>query len=297
MARLSAKDGKPVWRPDNMDVPRPMLIDPNKSPNEEIWRYCYICSHVWLNKYRVWSEAKEPIEQLEQDCLMATYLELRRRVRLGKYNRNYSFYLNVRSCALSKVGKVVAAWLEEQRQTNDLIDVDSNIGFDDYNKPIKFSDRIDHVPTWLTDYDTNQKYQTRNWQEYCLPYQRVKALERELDDAYDAYVTDCCDFGVTVIVPREAWIRRHFPSELDLVLNPDGMTFKDGHERIIKSDYMRSYYVRNRERILENARRRKVAPTRSQGRPKKEPKTEAERLKQEQMHQYYLERKAKKEGP
>lgn len=297
MARLSVKDGKAVWRTDNMDVPKPMLIDPNKSPKEEIWRYCYICSHVWLNKYKVWSEAKEPIEQLEQDCLMATYLELRRRVRLGKYNRKYTFYLNVRSCAFSKVGQIVAAWIEEQRQINDLVDVDANIGYDDYNKPIALVERLDHAPTWLTDYDTNKQFQTRDWQEYCLPYQRCKALERELNDAYEAYMTDCSDFGITGIVPREAWLRRHFQTELDLVLHPEGMAFKDGHERVSTSDYTRSYYVRNRERILENARRRKMAPTRPQGRPKKQTKTEAERFKQLQMHEYYLQRKAKKEGP
>ena len=296
MARLSTKDGKPVWRTDSMDVPRPMLIDPNKSPKEEIWHYCYICSHVWLNKYRVWSVAKEPIEQLEQDCLLATYLELRRRVRIGKYNRNYSFYLNVRSCALSKVGKLVEAWIDEQRQTNDLLDVNADIGFDDYNRPITIADRIDHAPKWLTDYDTNKQFQTRYWQDYCLPYQRCKALERELNDAYEAYVTDCSDLCIEDVVPREAWIRRHFPSELDMVLNPDDMTFKDGHERIIKSDYTRSYYVRNRERILENARRRKAATTRSQGRPRKVPKTEEERIRQEKMHEYYLLNKAKKEG-
>ena len=296
MARLSTKDGKPVWRTDSIDVPRPMLIDPNKSPKEEIWRYCYICSHVWLNKYRVWSEAKEPIEQLEQDCLMATYIELRRRVRIDKYDRRYSFYLNVRSCALSKVGKLVEAWIDEQRQTNDLLDVNADIGFDDYNRPITIADRIDHAPKWLTDYDTNQKYQKKEWQEYCLPYQRCKALERELNDAYEAYVTDCSDLCIEDVVPREAWIRRHFPSELDMVLNPEGMTFKDGHERVANSDYTRSYYVRNRDRILENARRRKVSPTRPQGRPKKVPKTEEELAHQEKMHKYYLERKAKKEG-
>jgi hypothetical protein len=33
------------------------------------------------------------------------------------------------------------------------------------------------------------------------------------------------------------------------------------------------------------------------GRPKKVCKTEAERRKQERMHEYYLARKAKKEGP
>ena len=294
MARVSVKDGKTVWRPDNMDVPRPMLIDPNKSPKEEIWRYCHICSHVWLNKYRVWSEEKEPIEQLEQDCMMATYLELRRRVRTGKYDRRYSFYLNTRSCAFSKVGKIVEAWIAEQRQLNDMIDVNSDIGYDDYNKTIALVDRIVNAPTWLTDYDTNQKYRKREWQEYCLPYQRVRALELELNDAYDAYLTDCCDLGITDIIPREVWLRRHFQAELDLVLNPDGMAFKDGHERISNSDYTRSYYLRNRERILENARRRKMSPARPQGRPKKEPNTDAERLKQEQMHQYYLSRKDKK---
>lgn len=285
-----------MWRTDSMDVPRPMLIDPNKSPKEEIWHYCYICSHVWLNKYRVWSVAKEPIEQLEQDCLLATYLELRRRVRIGKYDRNYSFYLNVRSCALSKVGKLVDAWIDEQRQTNDLLDVNADIGFDDYNRPITIADRIDHAPKWLTESDTNKKYQEKAWEEYSYPYARAMALKHELNDAYEAYVTDCCDLGVDDTVPREEWLRRHFPSELDMVLNPDDMTFKDGHERIIKSDYTRSYYVRNRERILENARRRKAATTRSQGRPRKVPKTEEERIRQEKMHEYYLLNKAKKEG-
>lgn len=95
------------------------LIDPNKTAQENLWD----CVRVNAMAYRTKAVAHglkltyDEWEEAISDVTMAAVRMFMSRLRTGRYDRNFSFFLNVRSCVRSMFYATVSLYIKRYVQT------------------------------------------------------------------------------------------------------------------------------------------------------------------------------------
>lgn len=311
---VNTKSGQQFW-PAAVHVSKNLKLDPQLSPMENCWKVIDLQTLIWLNKARVWSRERETLEELIQDVRIAIYVELRRRVVEHTYSREHSFWLNVRSCAWSIVHKRIELWIDAQKQRENIVCADNliQVGSDD-DADMTYYDIFATGCKFITEAELTED---NDWRRRTMKCSRVRMVRRILDDEYNKYIDDCEEFGIKERLGKVEWLLKNYEGTEELALQYGG-TYKGPW-----SEYRKTYTTRHPERVREsimkwrdqhrdeyNAYQRAYRRIKTSvkgidigskhskaGRPKKVCKTEAERRKQERMHEYYLARKAKKEGP
>ena len=201
MARLIFNEGRSVWWPDYYEITDKVLLDPSLSPMENCWRIIDLQVSIWLNCFKAHSETEDRMVDLEQSCRVAVYSELLRRVRLGPYDRKFSFWLNVRSCAWSCVGRVFKQWVNANKLR--LNEDDGNALINDDPSSHSHETFFDMVATEsVPRLRTNSElycYKITDWHDAKTQYSKTRVLNEQVDDEYSRYCEDCEELGVTPV--------------------------------------------------------------------------------------------------
>ena len=229
MARQTwSASGREIWRPDDITIGK-FLLDPNKTPMQNLWDLIYSQSSIWLNKYQVWSYDKSDIEALEQDLRMAIFIKFRQKVCDGEYDRRYSLYLNVRSVAWSVCSHCIKLFLKDIEQRNNCISSDSFIrGCDGEDMRIVDTLTENDIAKYYStnerkrDYDNKRKYDRRHSVDPDPIRQRRRdAMLRYFNkiknpqyrrNAYDDYLGECEFFGIRPL-DYQSFVRQNFQQD------------------------------------------------------------------------------------
>lgn len=249
-------DGSVVWCPDYVKVPDPVLLDPNLSPMQNAWRVVNICASVWLAKFKVWASEKEDIEDLEQTARFMTMQELIRRVRKKKYNRKYSFYLNCRSCAYSiMLHRVIDPWVAHIKERDAMLDGNSPASLQKCDENFTLYDAMStkRQHCWVTE--AERRYQHIDWHDAERPGDRLRLLEKQIEEDYDQHCDDCTEFGLEPM-DKDSFIDENYTeSEKALFDTPlyrhnaymrdyaKRKMVEDPDYRARKQEYNRQYYA------------------------------------------------------
>ena len=246
MARLSYKNGHSVWFPDKVDVPKGALLLPELSPMENLWRLIDMTAAVWLNWAKLYAEHKSDMEELEQQTRLVIFVEFRRRVLKGEYNRKFNLWQNLRSVAWSKFSHaIVEPWLERVRQRQQEVDGNDILSDDDHGTNTLFSLIADgSTPRFITESDSAKA--PKPLDSYKTYWNKHKAYMLLVDDDYMKYMELCDENRITPMEFRE-WLKANY-SEEDIRLY-DGADDAANDLSKPKSDtkeYMRQYNARRR---------------------------------------------------
>lgn len=189
-------NGHERWWPDKYNVKKRELLDPSKTPRENLWDFVYKVTCVWLNKARVWAYSEQDMSELESETRMATYLRLKYLVRTRQYQRKYSFWVNATRACYSVYNACITAWLRRLKPREMEVCGDDLVGSSD-NSATLF-DMVSFAPVWLTDSDYPSR-QKMPWDAATRPYDRWRKLHAHADDLYSIYCEDCLDLGVTPV--------------------------------------------------------------------------------------------------
>ena len=257
MSHQSLYNHSVVWRPDTCTVPKHMLIDPQAKPMDEVWRFVKTCCQVFMAKWRVWSYRKEDIDELEQNIYMHCYFLLVWRVRNGRYNRQYSFYHNVRSCAMSTVASEVRAWLPKIKDKLNNVDIECRVVGSE-GSGVRLIDTLSAKPAWKTPGEAKDRRHS------CLPdkvtQREAKTLRRYIDADYNAYLDDCEEFGISSRLSLQEYIQSNYTDEeyRIYVTNTDTVEYRRERRRKQREAANRANYEHydvHKERCREAMRR------------------------------------------
>lgn len=211
------------WYPDRYTIGhRKLLLDPQKSPMENLWWLISICCGVWLAKYRVYAYSREAVEELEQELQLRTFLRLRDHVWRGTYRKDLSLYLNTRSAAWGVCSNVIKLWHDKNILEPSLtLDIDRPIDSPN-SRPgdaamtlgETFASHL--VPKlWTvsdgklqTSYRQGKKHSLDEVERGSKDYHQVwRAITEE---QYDYYLQSCEDYGLEPL-DHDAFIEKNFP--------------------------------------------------------------------------------------
>lgn len=249
MAHLVKKDGVGiVWYPEYYKISGPVLLDQDLSPMANAWRVVDICASVWLNAFHAWAERKEDMEDLEQTARFVIMNELKRRVQKGLYNREFSFYMNVRSCAMSKMQHgIIEPWVKHIKEREGLLDGNAPASLTKCDEDFTLYDVVSTKPMhrWFTE--AERRYQGKDWWEFEREGDRLRVLQKQIDNEYADYCSDCLEFGVDPIT-KDSFVRNdnYTEDELKLLLGP-----QDKHKA-----YMREYNKRRMQDPIKAEQKR-----------------------------------------
>lgn len=228
MARLTySSTGGEIWRPDDITVGK-FLLDPNKTPMQNLSDLIYAQTAIWLNRYHVWSYDKSDIEALEQDLRMAIFITFRRKVWDGEYDRAYSLYLQVRSVAWSVCSNCIRLFIKNIKQRNNNISADLFIqGGEEEDVRIVDTLTENDIGKYYSEYerrrvaDSKRKRARREAaakEQDPLKRRIRESLFRRFNElnnpqirrnAYDDYLDDCEFFGITPL-DYASFVRQNF---------------------------------------------------------------------------------------
>lgn len=222
--------GIPIWKPDRVTLRGKFQLDPALSPMDNLWNVIRIQASIWLAKYKVYSlDGPEPVDDLYYSLCLAIFLELRRRVWVGKYDRKFSLYLNVRSCAFSVTGHLLKRWREEQEKCKETLNLDQLLLGDPDSSLMTLGDTISYEAghlSYVSEHEANNR-RCANYREkhrakvannlickrksevMLAAMQRVRDA-KEQQDEYDRYVSDCEFFGISDRLDYESFIRQNY---------------------------------------------------------------------------------------
>jgi len=222
--------GIPIWKTDRITLRGKFRLDPQKSPMENLWACIRIQASIWLAKYKVYSlDGPEEVDDLFYSLCLAIFLELRRRVWDGTYNRNFSLYLNVRSCAWSKTGSLLKKWKEEQDKVHSTLNLDQLLLGDPDSSLKTLADTVSYEEgrlSYVSDHEANNRrcadYRARHRAKVAntLVYKQkseamLRAMQKvrdakEQQDEYERYVSDCEFFGIEERLDYESFVRQNY---------------------------------------------------------------------------------------
>jgi hypothetical protein len=210
------------WYPTRYTIGhRKLLLDPNKTPMENLWNLISTCCGIWLAKFRVFAYERSVIEELEQEFRMRTFLRLRDHVWRGTYRKDLSLYLNTRSAAYGCCSDVLSTWKERNiNRPAKWINIDRP--FDADAKSVSDSTTLgdtlaSHKVTKLrTKYDT-----ICDCQRKCKGSKNLDEVERGqrgygavwhavTESEWDYYLQSCDEFGLEPI-SKEEFLQKNFP--------------------------------------------------------------------------------------
>lgn len=230
MSYRSQLNGATVYRPDKVTVPKHMLIDPQAKPMDEVWRFIRTCCAVWLAKWNVWSYQQEDVDELEQNIYMHCYYLLVWRVRHDRYNRKYSFYNNVRSCAMSTVASEVRSWLPKIKDKLNNVNIEQRIvGTEE--RGIRLIDTLSEKPAWRTSSEFKKKPQEL---PDVLTQKDASTLRRVIDSDYYCYLDDCEEFGVENVLSIDEFIRNNYSDRAYEIYHTDSSSTEYRRNRRLK---------------------------------------------------------------
>lgn len=271
-------NGRVVYWPERCDIGNTkILLDPNLTPMENCWRIIKIVTLIRLTMFKIFAYDYGDMADLETMVQIATYNRLRDMVKNGEYNRDYSFYLNVRASCYSIAQHVVDKWMADIRQRYNNLDGNGIIGNSEHGTLTLFDSLAAHkVPRLMTNTDFYNKYRYRHWFDYDRPCDRTKVLRAETYRAYDEYCDDCLLFNITDVLSYDDFVKQNYTEEEQKVI-------------------AKPIYGVKANKSHAKAGRPRLAPTET--RPKAEPrrkKTPEERLeaKKSYQHEWYLRRRA-----
>jgi hypothetical protein len=247
MAKPSYKNGRQVWLPDRVDVPKGVLLLPELSPMENLWRLIIMTASVWLNWAKLYAEHKEDMEELEQQTRLVIFVEFRRRVLKGEYNHSYNLWQNLRSVAWSKFSHaIVEPWLERIRIRRQEMDGNEVISDRDHGGSTLFSLIADgSTPRFTTDSDSKK---TREIDSYKSYWNKHKAYVLLVDDEYMRYV-EFCDENTVKPMEFRSWFESNY-SEGDIRLydGTDDPANDVSKPKSATREYWQQYNAKRRER-------------------------------------------------
>lgn len=272
MAHLVKKDGiGVVWYPEYYKIRGPVLLDPELSPMENAWRVVDICASVWLNAFRVWAERREDMEDLEQTARFVIMKELRRRVSKGLYDRNFSFYMNVRSCAMSKMQHgIIEPWVKHIKERESLLDGNAPASLTKCDEDFTLFDVVSTKPMHRFFTEAERRYQGKDWWQFEREGDRLRVLQKQIDTEYEDYCSDCQEFGIDPI-SKDSFVRNdnYTAKELEVLLGPQDKHkayMREYNKRMMqdpvkaekKREYSRNYARANKDRIAAATAARKL---------------------------------------
>ena len=267
MARRVCIHGVEQWWPDYYVVNN-VKLEPSLSPMANCWRIIDMQVSVWLNKFKARSETADRMLDLEQSCRVAVYSELLRRVRKGQYDRKFSFWLNVRSCAWSCIGRVFRQWVNANKLRLNEIDGDGLINDDPASHSHEtFFDMVatESVPKLRTD--SEYKSKRIDWRDAVRPGDKLRSLHDQSEDDYSRYLEECAELGISPVDRVVFLTRSYSKTEQDMLADYEPYKEYQRQRRWLdkakaKPDYKfnrrrynQSYYAQHKDEI--NARRRK----------------------------------------
>lgn len=196
MARQVFIHGEPQWWPDYYVVNK-VKLEPSLTPMQNCWKVIDLQVSIWLNRFKAHSETEDRMLDLEQSCRVAVYSELLRRVRKGQYDRKYSFWLNIRSCAWSCVGRVFRQWVNANKLRINEVDGTALISDDSADhSSVTFFDMVatESVPRLITSSEFRQK--RIDWRDAAKLGGKLRSLHDQSEDDYSRYCEDCAELGI-----------------------------------------------------------------------------------------------------
>ena len=201
---------------------------------------------MWLAKWNVWSYRQEDVDELEQNIYMHCYFLLVWRVRHGRYNRKFSFYHNVRSCAMSTVSSEIRSWLPRIKDKLNNVDIEQRVVGSD-ERGIRLIDTLSAKPALRTSAEFKKKPQEL---PDVLTQKDASMLRRVIDNDYYSYLDDCEEFGVENVLNIDEFIRNNYSDEAYEIYHTDSSS----------TVYRREYKAKCRE---DRRRKQIEAATRS----------------------------------
>lgn len=259
MSHQSFYNNSVVWRPDTTTVPKHMLIDPNAAPMDEVWRFVKTCCQVFMAKWCIWSYRQEDIDELEQNIYCHCFFLLVWRIRNKRYNRKYSFYLNVRSCAMSTVASEVRSWIPKIKNKLNLVNIEKTVSGSD---ELRLIDTLSAKPTWKTAGEMKEIHNSKRYKGLPdkVTQKNAQTLRRYIDADYNAYLDDCEEFAVMHRLTQDEYIKQNYTDEEYQIYKTNTDTVEYRRERrrkqreaAKKSNY--AHYDLHKERAREAMRR------------------------------------------
>lgn len=286
MAHQVRKKGGVQWWPDYYKAKERELLDPKKTPSDNLWETIWKVSCIWLNKARVWSDNKQDMEDLEQTVRIATYNRLLYIVRNGNYRREFSFWVNCTRSCWSIVHKCIAVWLDDIKfRHSHISDGDASIVNSEHGTLTLFDSLAAHkVPRLMTESDYYCNYLKRRWYEYDRPCDRTKALRAESYSSYEEYCEDCLLYNISDVLSYDDFVRQNYTlEERKIIAKPIyGKAANKAHDNAgrprLSPDKYKAKLAYNREWYAKN-----------KGRPRKPKKSiaELEPEQREERRSYY----------
>lgn len=265
MAERHSRFGYEVWWPDRCNVGRQLLLDPKLTPMENCWRVIRAQVSIWLTKAKIWAYRKEDVEDLELECQMRVFAKLKQKVLTNEYDRNWSFWHNVRACAWSVVSDVIRIWILLQRKklnnvycTRNNEDMFHNMASHSVRK---LCSRSECAAANHTKHRPNRKLQDAI---SCLGAKTI--LTRMIRHAYTEYSEDCAEFGLTAM-SLDDFIQKNFSDEVAYYLQKFGKPYfsdsmcekKNGRPRLCpyppgSYEAQHWYYLRRKEKREKEAK-------------------------------------------
>lgn len=210
-----------LWYPDYVNIGyRKILLDPNKTPMQNLWEVIRISCSIWLAKYRVYAYSREAIEELEQELRLRTFLRLRDHVWRGTYCHNLSLYLNVRSAAWGVCSNTIKLWKDANIIIpSNTVSLDTPVqAQNDEGGCLTLADTFaSHlVPKLRTHYDSILGTAYKRGKKHSLDDVSRGAKEfpqvwRAItEEQYSYYLNSCLEYGIEPI-DHDAFIAKNFP--------------------------------------------------------------------------------------
>lgn len=196
MAQEIYRNNRRLYTPTYESVGK-MLINPQKPPLEELWRFLRSCVQVWLCKSKIYSTSREEIEDLEQRCLYESYNVFRRNVLTKTYKREYSLYLNVRSACWEATHHVLEQYWNDKRKRRDIT---CSLNSCVCDNGTEYINSISHANTFLTESDKTRKVRK----------DLNRVMKSDIVDAYWQYVETCYEMGILDVLDEDEWITKNF---------------------------------------------------------------------------------------
>lgn len=212
LIRSSIYNYHTVYRPISVTVPKNMLIRADASPRDEIYRFVRTLVLVYLAKWKAWSYREEDMEELVSNCLMHCYFLLMWRVKHGRYRKDLSFYLNVRSCAMSTVASEYRSWLPKIKNKLSLVNIEHRVVG---TEELRLIDTLSSKPQWKTIGEMKEIHNSKRYKGLPnkVTQREAQTLRRYIDADYNAYLDDCEEFGVTHRLTQDEYIKQNYTDE------------------------------------------------------------------------------------
>lgn len=181
---------------------KPYILSPDKTPMENLWDCIEYCCKSMLKQKKLRLKHDERDELLIEWAIRA-FIAFKRRVITGNYDRNYALWQNVFYCCW---GTWVRSWIPAKRvivNKINTVSLDERLIIPSSVMENEGSTRVEMVSDSIENkLNYEHKYNPREQRhdKLNIPEQR--------DNAYDLYLEECYDLGVTP-VDMETYVVRN----------------------------------------------------------------------------------------